>query len=155
VVVPHGVLFPGASEGKIRQGTIEDNQLEAVIGLPAGLFFGTGIPAAIVIFNKGKGVNKNVLFIDVSQHFEAAKHKNRLRDKDIDHIVNIYRKFTGGKLKPGVVEEKFSYVTTQEELIENDYNLNIPRYVDTFEDEPEVDIFKVQNEIDTLENELK
>lgn len=155
VVVPHGVLFRGASEGKIRQRTIEDNQLEAVIGLPSGLFFGTGIPAAIVIFNKGKGANKNVLFIDGSQHFEAGKNQNRLRDKDIDHIVSTYRKFSEGKLKPGVVEERFSYVAELEELIENDYNLNIPRYVDTFEEQEEVDIFKVQKEIDKLEGELK
>lgn len=154
VVVPHGVLFRGASEGKIRQRTIEDNQLEAVIGLPANLFFGTGIPAAIVIFNKGKGSNENVLFIDGSQGFDPGKNQNRLRDKDIEHIVNTYRKFTDGKLKPGVVEDKFSYVAKREELIENEYNLNIPRYVDTFKEEAEVDINAVQKEIKKLEGEL-
>lgn len=155
VVVPHGVLFRGSSEGKIRQRTIEDNQLEAVIGLPANLFFGTGIPAAIVIFNKGKGSNQNVLFIDASREFEAGKNQNRLRDKDIDHIVSTYRKFSDGKLKPGVVEEKFSYVAKHDELVENEFNLNIPRYVDTFEEESEIDIEKVQEEIETLEKELK
>ena len=144
VVVPHGVLFRGSSEGKIRQKTIEENILEAVIGLPANLFFGTGIPAAILIFNKGKGENRNVLFIDASQHYESAKNQNKLRDEDIEHIVNTYRDFTDGKLKPGVVEDKFSYVAAFEEIKENEFNLNIPRYVDTFEEEAEVDIDAVQ-----------
>lgn len=157
VVVPHGVLFRGSSEGKIRQKTIEENILEAVIGLPANLFFGTGIPAAILIFNKGKGKNKNVFFIDASgeDHYKAGKNQNKLRPKDIDVIVSTYQKFNAGKLKHGVVEDKFSYVATPEEMLENEYNLNIPRYVDTFEEEEEVDIFKVQKEIDKLEDELK
>jgi type I restriction enzyme M protein len=155
VVVPHGVLFRGSSEGKIRQRTIEDNILEAVIGLPANLFFGTGIPAAILIFNKGKDKNKNVLFIDCSQRYESAKNQNKLRSQDIDHIVDIYRQFNAGKLKAGIVEDKFSYVATFEEIKENEFNLNIPRYVDTFEEEEEVDIAAVQKEIDQLEIELK
>jgi type I restriction enzyme M protein len=155
VVVPHGVLFRGASEGKIRQKTIEENILEAVIGLPANLFFGTGIPAAIMVFNKGKGNNRNVLFIDASQHFENGKNQNKLRKEDIEHIVETYRKFNTGELQPGIVEDKFSYVATFEEIAENDFNLNIPRYVDTFEEEPEVDIEAVQNEIDKLEDELR
>ena len=161
VVVPHGVLFRGSSEGKIRQKTIEENLLEAVIGLPANLFFGTGIPAAILVFNKGKAVsssgveNKNVLFIDASQHYEAAKNQNKLRETDINHIVDTYRDFQQGKFQPGVVEDKYSYVATFEEIKENDFNLNIPRYVDTFEEEPEVDIAAVQQEIDKLEIELK
>jgi type I restriction enzyme M protein len=154
VIVPHGVLFRGSSEGKIRQKTIEENLLEAVIGLPANLFFGTGIPAAILIFNKGKGDNKNVLFIDSSQRYESVKNQNKLRDADIEHIVTTYRNFTAGKLKPGIVEDKFSYVATPEEIKENEYNLNIPRYVDTFVEEEEVDIAKVQKEIETLEEEL-
>jgi type I restriction enzyme M protein len=155
VVVPHGVLFRGSSEGRIRQRTLDDNQLEAVIGLPANLFFGTGIPAAIIIFNKAKGNNRNVLFIDASQRFEAGKNQNKLREKDMDDVVNTYRQFSAGELKSGVVEEKYSYVATPEEIIANDYNLNIPRYVDTFEEEAEVDINKVQTEIDRLEGELK
>lgn len=154
VVVPHGVLFRGASEGRIREKTIEENILEAVIGLPANLFFGTSIPAAIMIFNKGKGDNNNVLFIDSSKHFESLKNQNRLRDTDIEHIVNTYRNFTAGKLAPGIVEDKYSYVATLDEIRENEYNLNIPRYVDTFEEEPEVDIAKVQTEIETLEKDL-
>ncbi len=154
VVVPHGVLFRGSSEGKIRQKTIEENLLEAVIGLPANLFFGTGIPAAIMIFNRGKGSNTNVLFIDGSQHYESAKNQNKLRESDIQHIVDTYRNFNAGKLKPGVVEDKFSFVATFDTIQENEFNLNIPRYVDTFEEEPEVDIVKVQSEIEQLEKEL-
>jgi type I restriction enzyme M protein len=155
VVVPHGVLFRGSSEGKIRQKTIEENILEAVIGLPTNLFFGTGIPAAILVFNKGKEQNQNVLFIDASQQYESAKNQNILRKEDIAHIVDTYQKFNTGQLQPGIVEEKFSYVATPVELAENDFNLNIPRYVDTFEEEPEVDIAKVQAEIVALEKELK
>jgi type I restriction enzyme M protein len=154
VVVPHGVLFRGASEGKIRQKTIEENILEAVIGLPANLFFGTGIPAAILVFNKGKGDNKNVLFIDSSQKYESAKNQNRLRASDIDDIVSTYRKFNEGKLQAGIIEDKFSYVATFDEIKENDFNLNIPRYVDTFVEEEEVDIAAVQKEIEKLEVEL-
>ena len=155
VVVPHGVLFRGASEGKIRRKTIEENILEAVIGLPANLFFGTGIPAAILIFNRGKVNNTNVLFIDSSKQYDSAKNQNKLNDKHIDHIVETYRKFNNGELQAGVVEDKFSYVATFEEIQKNDFNLNIPRYVDTFEEEAKVDIAKVQEEIGTLESELK
>lgn len=155
VVVPHGVLFRGSSEGKIRQKTIEENFLEAVIGLPANLFFGTGIPAAILIFNKGKGSNNNILFIDASKAYESAKNQNKLRPQDIDHIVSTYRKFNEGKLGQGIVEDKYAYVASFDEVKENDFNLNIPRYVDTFEEEEEVDIVKVQGEIDRLETELK
>lgn len=154
VVVPHGVLFRGASEGKIRQQTIEENILEAVIGLPANLFFGTGIPAAILIFNRGKEKNQNVLFIDASQHYEAGKNQNKLRDSDINHVAEVYQKFNQGQLQAGIIEEKYAYVATLEELQENDYNLNIPRYVDTFEEEPEVDIQAVQQEIKTIEKQL-
>ncbi|OFX29506.1 MAG: type I restriction-modification system subunit M [Bacteroidetes bacterium GWA2_32_17] len=154
VVVPHGVLFRGSSEGKIRQKTIEENILEAVIGLPANLFFGTGIPAAILVFNKAKDNNKKVLFIDSSQHYDSGKNQNKLNESHIMHIVETYRQFNEGKLKLGVFEEKFSYVATFEEIKENDFNLNIPRYVDTFEEEAEVDIVKVQSEIEQLEKEL-
>lgn len=154
VVVPHGVLFRGAAEGKIRQKTIEENLLEAVIGLPANLFFGTGIPAAILVFNKEKKDN-NVLFIDASQQFDSGKNQNKLNEGHIDRIVATYRKFNEGKLNPGVVEDKYSFVATFDEIEENDFNLNIPRYVDTFEEEPEVDIKAVQKEIDRLEDELK
>lgn len=156
VVVPHGVLFRGSSEGRIRQATIEENLLEAVIGLPANLFYGTGIPAAILIFNRGRKANAQepVLFIDASQRYEAAKNQNRLREQDIADIVSTYERFKAGELEPGVVDEKYSYVATFEEMAENQFNLNIPRYVDTFEEEAEVDIAKVQEQIGTLEKEL-
>ena len=153
VIVPHGVLFRGASEGKIRQQTIDENILEAVIGLPANLFFGTGIPAAIIIFRKGRK-NENVLFIDASKEFENGKNQNKLRDEDIEHIVGTYSKFVAGELAKGVAEDKYAYVATRAEIAENDYNLNIPRYVDTYEEEDEIDIVAVQSEIDSLESEL-
>lgn len=128
--------------------------MEAVIGLPANLFFGTGIPAAIVIFNKGKK-NKNVLFIDASKEYENGKNQNKLRPEDIEHIVSTYRKFTEGELSAGIAEDKYAYVATPDEIAENDFNLNIPRYVDTFEEEEEIDIKGVQSEIKGLEEELK
>ena len=158
VIVPHGVLFRGSSEGTIRQRLIEENLLEAVIGLPSNLFFGTGIPAAILIFNRGKKKNTDVLFIDASREFDQGKNQNRLREKDIQHIVTTYKQFktdkpvTTGEGK--VVEDKYAYRATVSDLKENDYNLNIPRYVDTFEEEVEVDIVAVQREIERLEKEL-
>jgi type I restriction enzyme M protein len=162
VVVPHGVLFRGSSEGKIRQQVIEENLLEAVIGLPEKLFFGTGIPAAIMIFNKkrasadshGHGNRSDVLFIDASQHFKSGTNQNVLREEDIQKVVSTYEKFISEDLKPGVLEDKYSYVATFEEIKENDFNLNIPRYVDTFEPEPPVDMKAVANEIKDLEKEL-
>lgn len=153
VIVPHGVLFRGSSEGKIRKQTIDENILEAVIGLPSNLFFGTGIPAAIIIFNKGKK-SDNVLFIDASREYENGKNQNKLRPEDIDHIVDTYRKFVAGELNEGIAEDKYSYVATRAEIAENDYNLNIPRYVDTYEEEEEIDIVAVQKEINDLESEL-
>ncbi len=160
VVVPHGVLFRGSSEGKIRQKLIEENILDAVIGLPSNLFFGTGIPAAILIFNKQRKLDSSkvgdtVLFIDASQHYKSGKNQNKLReDKDIPKILDTYNDFKEGSLEVGVAEEKYSYVAGFDEIKENDFNLNIPRYVDTFEEEEEVDIPAVQKEIDELEKEL-
>lgn len=145
VIVPHGVLFRGSAEGKIRQKLIEENLLEAVIGLPTNLFFGTGIPAAILIFNKAKD-HQDVLFIDASKEFQEGKKQNTLRTEDLDHILASYQAFE--------TEEKYAYRATLEEIEENDFNLNIPRYVDTFEEEESVDIPAVQQEIDELESEL-
>lgn len=153
VVVPHGVLFRGAGEGRIRKQVINENYLEAVIGLPANLFYGTGIPAAIVIFNKGKQT-KYTLFIDASREYESGKNQNILRDADIEHIVSVYEQFRAGKFHAGVAEDKYAYVATLDEIADNDYNLNIPRYVDTFEEEEEIDIRSVQNEIQELEKQL-
>ncbi len=145
VVVPHGVLFRGAAEGKIRQKFIEENLLEAVIGLPANLFFGTGIPAAILIFNKGK-THGDVLFIDASRDYKDAKNQNVLTDEHVDKIVATYRAFE--------TVEKYAYRATAQELADNDFNLNIPRYVDTFEEETEIDLKAVKKEINQLEKEL-
>ncbi len=145
VVVPHGVLFRGGAEGRIRQSLIEENLLDAVIGLPGNLFFGTGIPAAILLFKRGK-THSDVLFIDASRDFEQGKNQNRLRESDIAKIVETYRTFE--------TVEKYAYRAPLEEIRENDFNLNIPRYVDTFEDEEEIDIKAVQAEIVDLEREL-
>lgn len=145
VIVPHGVLFRGSAEGKIRQKLIEENLLEAVIGLPSNLFFGTGIPAAIMIFNKAKK-SKEVLFIDASKEYQDGKKQNRLRETDIQKIVSTYQNFE--------TIEKYSNVVTLKEIKENDFNLNIPRYVDTFEEEEPVDLAKVKEEINSLEIEL-
>lgn len=145
VVVPHGVLFRGAAEGKIRKKLIEENLLEAVIGLPANLFFGTGIPAAILIFNKGK-THGDVLFIDASREYKEAKNQNLLTNEHLDKIVQPYRAFA--------TVDKYAYRATAQEIADNDFNLNIPRYVDTFEEEEEIHLGDVQQEITRLEGEL-
>lgn len=146
VVMPHGVLFRGAAEGHIRKLLIaEKNYLDAVIGLPANLFYGTSIPACILVFKKCRPTNENILFIDASKHFEKGKNQNRLRESDIDKIVSTY--------EARKVEDKYSYLATLEEVKENDYNLNIPRYVDTFEPEPEIDLDAVVAEIHQLDTD--
>lgn len=154
VVVPHGVLFRGASEGKIRQQVLEEDLFEAVIGLPANLFFGTGIPAATIIFNKQKVNKGKVLFIDASKDFVPGKNQNILGPEHIQHIVDVFTQFHDEEKNAGVVEDKFAYIADMAEIRENDYNLNIPRYVDTFEEEPEVDIKAVQTEISNLKQQL-
>lgn len=152
VVVPHGVLFRGAAEGRIRQKMIEDNLLDAVIGLPGNLFPTTNIPVAILVFDKSRergGDNdsrKDVLFVDASSDFIQGKNQNTLSDEHLEKIVKIYKKRD--------VVDKYSHVAKFEEIKENDFNLNIPRYVDTFEEEDEIDIDAVQIEIDRLEKEL-
>ena len=145
VIVPHGVLFRGGSEGKIRQKLIVENLLEAVVGLPVNLFYGTGIPAAILIFNRGKKTT-DVLFIDGSREYEETKNQSKLRPPDIEKIVATYKKFE--------TVQKYAYRATYEEVKENDFNLNIPRYVDRFEEEEEIDIRATQKEIERLEAEL-
>ncbi|HDN9006325.1 TPA: type I restriction-modification system subunit M [Aeromonas veronii] len=145
VVVPHGVLFRGSSEGKIRQALIDENLLDAVIGLPDKLFYGTGIPAAILIFKKQK-VDDNVLFIDASRDFKAGKNQNLLSADNIAKIVATYR--NGGNV------DKYAYLASLKEIKENDYNLNIPRYVDTFEEEEEIDLLAVRAEREQLKAQL-
>ena len=133
IVLPHGVLFRGAAEGHIRQFLIEDkNYLDAVIGLPANIFYGTSIPTCVLVFKKCRENPNDILFIDASQDFEKVKTQNQLRPCDIDKIVDTYRN------RKEI--EKYSHVASLDEVKENDYNLNIPRYVDTFEEEEPIDI---------------
>ncbi|WIF94089.1 type I restriction-modification system subunit M [Caminicella sporogenes] len=148
-VVPHGVLFRGGAEGKIRKGIIEDDLIEAVIGLPPNLFYGTGIPAALLIINKNKPVERKgkILFIDASKGFIKDGNKNKLRDEDIEKITLVYDEFKD--------VDKYASVVTLETIKENDYNLNISRYVDTTEPEPEVDIPQVIREIRELKEKSK
>lgn len=145
VVVPHGVLFRGSSEGKIRKQLIDENLLDAVIGLPEKLFYGTGIPAAILVFKKQKA-DDAVLFIDASREFKAGKNQNLLTQKNIDKVVATY-------LNRETVD-KYSYLANLQEIQENDYNLNIPRYVDTFEEEEEIDLMAVRKEREQLKGQL-
>jgi len=145
VVVPHGVLFRGSSEGKIRKKLIEENLLDAVIGLPEKLFYGTGIPAAILVFRKDKADNK-VLFIDASREFKAGKNQNQLSDENIAKVVDTYQQREGS--------DKYAYLASLDEIQENDFNLNIPRYVDTFEEEEEIDLMAVQAERKEIEAEI-
>jgi len=154
VIVPHGVLFRSGAEGVIRRKFIEDNILEAVIGLPAQLFYGTGIPAAILVFNKGRKKwdkastkrDQYVLFIDASREYDDGKKQNRLRDSDLAKITDTFHGFNE--------IEKYSHLATFGEIEEAEFNLNIPRYVDTFEEEEDVDIPAVQQEIKEIETEL-
>jgi len=146
VILPHGVLFRGSSEGKIRKQLIDENLLKAVVGLPANLFYGTGIPASILIFDKNKGDNTEVLFVDASNEFENGKNQNRLRDEDVDKIYNTFSEWK--------TVDKYSHIAKLEEIQENDYNLNIPRYVDTFVEEEPVDIVETQKEIVELKAKL-
>lgn len=155
IVLPHGVLFRGASEGKIRRTIIEQfNFLDAVIGLPANLFYGAGIPACILIFRKDRGTNNKVLFVDASGegNYEKGKNQNILRDCDVKRIVDTYKAYKSDISFTG--EEKYSYVATLDEIKENDFNLNIPRYVDTFEEEELIDIDEVKQNIEDIEAEL-
>ena len=152
VVVPHGVLFRGGQEGIIRQKFLEENLIDAVIGLPPNLFYGTGIPAAILVFDKartkkGHPHGTDVLFIDASREFNAAAAtQNKLRPEDLDKIMATYADYQS--------VQKYAQRAAFEDITGNDFNLNIPRYVDTFEEEAEIDIDAVQKEIVGIEDEL-
>ena len=152
VVVPHGVLFRGGAEGRIRRALIEDNLLDAVIGLPGNLFPTTSIPVAVLVFDRARekgGARENdtdVLFIDASADFQPGKNQNSLLDEHRQRVVEAFR------ARKDV--EKYACLATPEEIGENDYNLNIPRYVDTYEEEEEIDIGAVEAEIEQLETEL-
>lgn len=155
-VAPHGVLFRGASEGKIRQAVIEKNLIDAVIGLPENLFYGTSIPACIVVFKRGR-TTTDVLFVDASKGFKKEKAKNKLRDgtngepNDIKKIVDTYKAFTNGE---NAEQDKYSHVASRSEIEENEYNLNIPRYVDTFEEEELIDLESVNKEIADIKGQI-
>jgi type I restriction enzyme M protein len=145
VIVPHGVLFRGGGEGRVRKALIEENALDAVIGLPPGLFYGTGIPAVILLLRKGR-TTKDVLFIDASREFVEGPNQNKLGQEHIAKIVVTYKAFK--------TVEKYAYRATLKEIAENDFNLNIPRYVDTFEPEEVVNLKAVEAEIGGLEKQL-
>jgi len=134
VIMPHGVLFRGASEGKIRKAFIEDDLFDAIIGLPANLFYGTGIPASILLLNRKKSSkHKNmVLFINSAAYYEACKNQNKLRDEDVARIVNAVEGYKD--------IERFARVVTIDEIKENDYNLNVSRYVDITEPVQIIDV---------------
>ena len=149
VILPHGVLFRGGAEGHIRQYLIKErNWLDAVIGLPANIFYGTSIPTSILVFKKCREHPDNILFIDASgkDHFEKAKNQNNLREQDITTIVDTYRQRQA--------KDKYSHLATMDEIADNDYNLNIPRYVDTFEEEEAIDLAAVAAEIKALDAEM-
>jgi type I restriction enzyme M protein len=145
VVVPHGVLFRGGAEGRIRQQLIEENLLDAVIGLPANLFFGTGIPAAILVFRRDRADDR-VLFVDASKDYKEGSNQNFLREQDTARILDAYRRRE--------TVDGYAALATRAEIAANDYNLNIPRYVDTFEEEQQVDLPAVNAEIRALRAQL-
>ena len=148
VVLPHGVLFRGGSELTIRKHLVaEKNYLDAVIGVPANLFYGTTIPTIVAVFKKCREEDDDILFIDASKGFEKVKNKNKLREEDIEKIVNTYAN------REEI--EKYSHRASIEEIEENDFNLNIPRYVDTFEEEEPIDLDEVCEELDKISDSME
>lgn len=147
VVLPHGVLFRGGSEGRIREQIIKNDLLEAVIGLPPKLFYGTGIPAAILIFNRNKEENKKgkILVVDAEHDFLEGKNQNTLRKQDIDRIIKAYDKYQD--------VEKYARVVDVKEIVENEYNLNVRRYIDSEEEQKQIDVRQVWKELQALEKE--
>ncbi|MFY9244073.1 MAG: type I restriction-modification system subunit M [Polaribacter sp.] len=146
-VLPHGVLFRGAAEGHIRKYIIEDkNQLDAVIGLPSNIFYGTSIPTCILVLKKNR-TTKDILFIDASNDFDKVKTQNVLNENHLATIIETYRSRQ--------TKDKYSYLATLQEVQENDYNLNIPRYVDTFEEEESIDLLAITKDLKALENDIE
>jgi type I restriction enzyme M protein len=147
IVLPHGVLFRGAAEGHIRKYLIEDkNYLDAVIGLPANIFYGTSIPTCILVFKKCREDSSNILFIDASNEFEKIKAQNYLTDENVAKIIDTF--------KGRETIDKYSYLASLDEVEENDYNLNIPRYVDTFEEEAPIDLDAVSDELKAIDAQM-
>jgi len=149
VVVPHGVLFRGAAEGKIRENFIKEDLIEAIIGLPAGLFYGTGIPAAVLIINKDKpAARKNkVFFVHAADDYESLKKQNKLRDKDVEKIVKAVESFED--------KDRYCRPVDVSEIKENDFNLNISRYIDTTPEEEEIDLKAAVKELREIEKRRK
>lgn len=149
IVLPHGVLFRGAAEGKIRKNIIKENLLDAVIGLPANLFYGASIPTCVLVFKgrESRGDNKDILFIDASNEFEKDKNQNKLTSENIEKIVETYRK------REDV--DKYAHVASIEEIEENDFNLNIPRYVDTFEEEEVIPLSEIVTNINETRSDIE
>lgn len=145
IVLPHGVLFRGAAEAKIRKTIIEKNYLDTVIGLPANLFYGTSIPTIILVLKKNRK-EKDILFIDASNDFEKGKNQNNLSDKNIDKIINTFKE------RKDV--DKYAHMASIEEIRENDFNLNIPRYVDTFEEEEPIDLDEINKQLEQDNKEI-
>lgn len=145
IVLPHGVLFRGAAKGKIRKALLEKGQIDAIIGMPAGLFYSTGIPTIVMVLKKHRD-NRDVLFIDASKGFEKGKNQNILRDQDIAKIIETYKK------RQDV--NKYAHLATMDEIKENEFNLNIPRYVDTFEEEPPIDIVALSKEMQDIDQKI-
>ena len=146
IVLPHGVLFRGAAEGTIRQKLLEDGSIDTVIGMPANLFFGTSIPTTVIILKKNR-TTRDVLFIDASKDFLKGKNQNKLSIENIDKVVETYRN--------RVDVEKYAHIASFDEIKENDFNLNIPRYVDTFEEQDEIDIIELGKELVALNQQIK
>lgn len=146
IVLPHGVLFRGAKEAQIRETLLKKNQIDAIIGLPAGLFYSTGIPTVVLVLKKNRD-RKDVLFIDASKGFEKGKNQNKLREEDIDKIIETY------KARKDV--KRYAHDADLDEIKENEFNLNIPRYVDTFVPEPPVDLKKVAVDLHDTDEEIK
>lgn len=149
IVLPHGVLFRGSSEGKIRKNIIDENLLDAVIGIPANLFYGTSIPTCILVFQgrDARENSKDILFIDASKEFTKEKNQNKLTAENINKIIDTY--------KNRVDVDKYAHVATYDEIVENDYNLNIPRYVDTFEEEEVIPLPDVMKELNDVRQEIE
>ncbi len=147
IVLPHGVLFRGSSEGAIRKQLVENNQIETIIGLPANLFYSTSIPTIIMILRKNRTTDDKILFVDASKEYKSEKKQNVLTEENITKIFEtvVNRQDV----------DRFAHLAGKDEIIANDYNLNIPRYVDTFEPEEEIDISEKAKEIKAIDAEIK
>lgn len=146
IVLPHGVLFRGAAEGKIREKLLRSGNIYAVIGLPANLFYNTAIPTCIIVLKKHRD-GRDVLFIDASKKFKKGKKQNEMEDEHINSILELYNKRE--------TVDKESFLATFEDIEKNDFNLNIPRYVDNFEKEPDVDIDALLVDMKKTDEEIK